>query len=69
VDFSQATYEELKAELEGMQLALGAPIGRPFDGREERKNADLRLKIEAIEVELERRDAPGGLKATSAPPT
>jgi hypothetical protein len=57
VDFSQATDEELKAELEGMQLALGAPLGRPFDGREERNKADLRSKIEAIEAELNRRNA------------
>jgi hypothetical protein len=57
VDFSQATNEQLKAELEGMRVALGVPLGRPFDGREEHKNADLRLKIEAIEAELERRHA------------
>jgi hypothetical protein len=58
VDFSQATDEELKAELEGMRLALNASLGQPFDGREERKNADLRSRIEAIEAELERRHAP-----------
>jgi hypothetical protein len=58
MDFSQATDEELKAELDGMQLALSAPLGRPFDGREERNKADLRSKIEAIQEEFDRRNAP-----------
>jgi hypothetical protein len=57
VDFSQATDDELRAELEGMQLALDASLGRPFDGREERKKADLLSGIEAIKTELDRRNA------------
>ncbi len=59
MDFSQFTDDELRAELEGMRLALGAPLGRPFDGREERNKVDLLSKIEAIKTELDRRDAPG----------
>lgn len=55
--FSQFTDDELRAELEGMQLALGASLGQPFDGREERNKAELLLKIEAIKTELERRNA------------
>ncbi len=57
MDFSQFTDDELRAELEGMQIALGAPLGHPFDGREERKKADLLSKIEAIKTELDRRNA------------
>jgi hypothetical protein len=57
VDFSQFTDDELRAELEGMQLALDAPLGRPFDSREERNKANLLLKIEAAKTELERRNA------------
>ena len=50
MDLSQFTDDELKAELGGMRLALKATLGRPYDGREEYKNADLRSKIEAFEV-------------------
>jgi hypothetical protein len=57
VNFSRFTDEELRAEFEAMQLALGAHLGRPFDGREERNKADLLSKIEAIKKELERRNA------------
>ena len=57
MDFTQITDDELRAELEGMQLALGATLGRPFDGHEERNKADLLLKIEAAKTELERRNA------------
>jgi len=53
VDFSQFTDDDLRAELEAMKLALGASLGRPFDSSEER----LRLKIEAANTELERRNA------------
>ena len=55
MDLSQFTDDELKAELDGMRLALEATFGRPYDGREEHKNADLRSKIEAFETELDRR--------------
>ena len=48
MDLSQFTDDELKAELGGMRLALKATLGRPYDGREEYKNADLRSKIEAL---------------------
>jgi hypothetical protein len=51
-DFSQGTDDELRAELEGMHLALGASRGRSLDGREERKNADLRVGMEASKAEL-----------------
>ena len=55
--FSQFADDELRAELEGMQLALSASLGQPFDGREERNKADLLVKIEAIKTELERCNA------------
>ena len=57
MDLSQFTYDELRAESQGMQLALGAPRGRPFDGREERNKVDLLSKIQAIKTELDRRNA------------
>lgn len=57
LDFSRATDDQLTAEMEGMQRALGATLGQTFDNREERKNADLRERIEAIKAELERRHA------------
>ena len=57
MDLSKFTDDELKAELDGMRLALKATVGRPHDGREERKNADLLSKIEAFETELDRRNA------------
>ena len=57
VDLSKFTDDELRAELEGMRLALGASLGGGFDGREERKNADLLSNIEAFETELDRRNA------------
>jgi hypothetical protein len=57
VDLSQFTNDMLRAELEAMQLAPGASLGGPFDGREERKNADLCSKIEAFKTELDRRNA------------
>lgn len=57
MDFSRFTDEELRAELKGMQRALGASLGRPFDGREERNKADLLSKIEAIRTELDKRSA------------
>ena len=44
----ELTDDELKAELDGMRLALEATLGRPYDGREEHKNADLRSKIIAL---------------------
>lgn len=53
VDFSQFTDQELKEELDAMQLALRAALDRPFDGPGER----LPSKIEAIKAELERRNA------------
>lgn len=56
LDLSQATDEELKAELDGMQRALSASLGRPFDGREERNKVELLSKIEAIEKEIDRRE-------------
>ncbi|WP_213775094.1 hypothetical protein [Bradyrhizobium sp. dw_78] len=55
---SQSTDDDLRAELEGLRLALGAPLGQPFDGREERNKADLLLKIEEIRTELEKRRLP-----------
>ena len=57
MDLSQFTDDELRDELEGMQLALGAPLGQPGDGREERKKADLLPKIEIFKTELEKRNA------------
>jgi hypothetical protein len=57
VAFSQFTDDELRAEMDGMQLALSASLGQPLDGREERNKADLLLKIETIKTELERRNA------------
>jgi hypothetical protein len=46
VDFSQFTDDDLRAELEAMQLARGASLGLPFDGSEDR----LLLKIEAARL-------------------
>jgi hypothetical protein len=57
MDFSKATDDELVAEMEGMELALKATLGQPFDGREEGKNAYLLSQIEAIKAELDRRNA------------
>ncbi len=54
MDFSQLTDNDLKEELEAMQLALSAPLRLSFDGSEER----LLLKIEAAKAELEKRNAP-----------
>lgn len=59
MDFSQATDDELNAKLEGIRPALGAPLGRPYDGREEHKNTDLQTQAEVIEAELNRRNATG----------
>jgi hypothetical protein len=54
VDFSKYTDEELKTELEAIQFALRAPVGRPFDGQEAR----LRAKMAAFQAEMEKRDTP-----------
>lgn len=54
MDFSQFTDQELRDELDAMQLALDTTLERPFDGPGER----LPSKIEAIKAELERRNAP-----------
>lgn len=56
-DLSKYTDDEIIAELEGMQLALDAPLGQPGDGRKERQKADLLPKIEAMKTELEKRNA------------
>lgn len=57
MDFSLATNEELRAELDGAQKALDAPLGRPLDGREEAHKSKLRRRIAAIQSELEKRNA------------
>ena len=57
LDLSAAADDELMAELKALQLALGATLGLPFDGREEGKNAELRKQIEAINAGLDRRNA------------
>lgn len=59
MDLSQATDDELKAEREAMRIALGATLGAPHDGREERKNASLRSQMEAIDAEMDRRHSNG----------
>jgi|HubBroStandDraft_4_1064222.scaffolds.fasta_scaffold1244814_1 hypothetical protein len=61
MDFSNATDAELRAELDGAQRFLdalmnGVPLGQPFDGREEKTKTELRLKIMAIQSELDKRD-------------
>jgi hypothetical protein len=58
VDYSQLKDDVLLVELEAMRLALGAPLGHPFDGREERNKVTLGAKIEAAEAELAKRNAP-----------
>jgi hypothetical protein len=62
MDLSCATDEELKAELGGAQkflgaLMSGAPLGSPFEGREEAKKAELHQTIAAIQSELDKRNA------------
>jgi hypothetical protein len=62
VDLSSATDEELRAELDGAKkfldaLMSGAPLGNPFEGREEAKKAELRRTIAAIQSELDKRNA------------
>jgi hypothetical protein len=46
MDWSRAPDEELRAQLDGAQeflnaLMSGAPLGSPFEGREEAKKAEL----------------------------
>jgi hypothetical protein len=62
MDLSHATDEELRAELDGAQkflsaLVSGAPLGSPFEGREEAKKAELHQTIAAIQSELDKRNA------------
>jgi hypothetical protein len=62
MDMSRATDEELRAELDGAEqflgaLMRGAPLGSPFEGREEAKKAELRRRIAAIHSELDKRNA------------
>jgi hypothetical protein len=56
LDYSKATDAELNEKIEALQYALGASLGRPFDGREERKNADLLSQIEEVKAEQSRRN-------------
>lgn len=62
MDLSQATVDTLKDELDGLRTALkavgsGAGPGRPFDGRDERLQVDLKQRMAAIEAELAKRNA------------
>lgn len=57
MDLTQLTDEQVAEELGGMLAALDASLGWPFDGREKKKDADLREKIESYRAELDRRNA------------
>jgi hypothetical protein len=62
MDLFQATDEELRTELDGAQKFLdalmnGAPLGNPFEGREEAKKSELHRMIAALQSELDKRNA------------
>jgi hypothetical protein len=62
VDISNASDEEIRSEMAGAQeflaaLTSGAPLGLPFEGRDEAKMQELRSFIAACQSELDRRNA------------
>ncbi len=64
MDYSGFSNDDLRLEIEAIELALNAPNSRPFDGSEAR----LQQKLQAAKTEQEKRDA-AVVKARSAPPT
>jgi hypothetical protein len=63
LDLSEATVDELEAELDGLLKALGAiesgaGPGHPFDGRDEGLRVQLQQKIAAVRSELAKYNAP-----------
>ncbi len=53
MDYSGFSDDDLRQEIEAMELALNALNSRPFDGNEAR----LQQKLQAAKTEQEKRDA------------